>query len=174
MNNQIERWLSSEEEKKLLASSPEWLRQIVQFALNTGLRQGEILGLKWPQVHLSRRTFTILATREAKIGHFRFHDLRHTFATRLVQAGVDVYTIQKIGSWKSISMVMRYAHHYPESLRSGADELDKIQKKVSTNLAQSKKKGITDSSKKLCNPLISLVPRPRIELGTRGFSVRKM
>jgi hypothetical protein len=38
-------------------------------------------------------------------------------------------------------MVMRYAHHYPESLRSGVEVLDKIAEKVSTNLAQYKKKG---------------------------------
>jgi integrase len=48
VNNQIERWLTLEEEKRLLVSSPEWLRQIVWFATNTGLRQGEILDLKWP------------------------------------------------------------------------------------------------------------------------------
>jgi len=60
------------------------------------------------------------------MGPFRFHDLRHTFATRLVQAGVDIYIVQKLGRWKNISMVMRYAHHYPESLRSGVEVLDKL------------------------------------------------
>ena len=29
----------------------------------------------------------------------------------------DVYTVQKLGRWKTISMVLRYAHHQPESLR---------------------------------------------------------
>ena len=76
------------------------------------------------------------ATEKAKIKDLRFHDLRHTFATRLVQGGVDIYTVQKLGRWKTISMVMRYAHHYPESLRSGIEVLDKVGKKVSTNLAQ--------------------------------------
>jgi integrase len=183
VNNSIERWLTLEEEKRLLAFSSEWLRQIVRFAINTGLRQGEILDLKWAEVDLSRRTLTILeqknhgkdtlplnqmaleilkaragerngsgyvfyngnggkiddgnlrrsfyaSAEKAKIGHFRFHDLRHTFATRLVQAGVDIYTVQKLGRWKNISMVMRYAHHYPESLRSGVEALDKVGKKL--------------------------------------------
>ncbi len=87
------------------------------------------------------RAFCI-ALEKSKINPLRFHDLRHTFATRLVQAGVDLYTVQKLGRWKTISMVMRYAHHYPESLRSGVAVLDKI-KKVITNLSQSNEKGAT-------------------------------
>jgi len=192
VNNFIERWLTIEEEVRLLALSPEWLRDIIVFAINTGLRQGEILNLKWPQVDLFRKTVTILeqknndrdtlplnertlevlksrakvrhivsnlvfynsngnriearnlmrafyaATKKAKLEGLRFHDLRHTFATRLVQAGVDIYAVQKLGRWKTISMVMRYAHHYPESLRPGILALDKAPEKFSTILAQSR------------------------------------
>ncbi|HXN07455.1 MAG TPA: tyrosine-type recombinase/integrase [Nitrospiria bacterium] len=54
-------------------------------------------------------------------GDFHFHDLRHTFATRLIQGGIDLYKLQRLGRWKDISMVMRYPHHYPESLRSGIE-----------------------------------------------------
>ena len=82
-----------------------------------------------------RRFFAIM--RKADVKNFRFHDLRHTFATRLVQAGVDIYTVQKLGRWKTISMVMRYAHHHPESLRAGVEILDRVPAGVSTNLAQS-------------------------------------
>jgi hypothetical protein len=53
---------------------------------------------------------------------------------------VDIYAVQKLGRWKNISMVTRYAHHYPESLRAGIEVLDKARKKVSTNLAQSDEK----------------------------------
>ncbi len=42
-DNEIDRWLTKDEEKRLLESSPEWLREIIVFALNTGLRQGELL-----------------------------------------------------------------------------------------------------------------------------------
>ena len=59
-----------------------------------------------------------------------------TFATRLIQAGVDVYTVQKLGRWKTISMVLRYAHHQPESLRGGAEVLDRLRRENSTILAQ--------------------------------------
>ena len=77
------------------------------------------------------------AIEKANIGHLRFHDLRHTFATRLVQAGVDLYTVQKLGRWKTISMVMRYAHHHSESLRAGAEVLDRVTRRESTTVAQS-------------------------------------
>ena len=49
---------------------------------------------------------------------------------RLTQSGVDLYAVRKLGRWKSISMVTRYAHHYPESLRSGINALDRIGKKL--------------------------------------------
>jgi integrase len=199
VNNLIERWLTLEEQKNLLASSPKWLQEIILLAVNTGLRQSEILDLKWPLVDLSRKTITILeqknqgkdtlplnegalevlrkrlqvrrgeteyvfhtrnatritpknlqqafhtARKKAGIEKLRFHDLRHTFATRLVQAGVDLYTVQKLGRWKNISMIMRYAHHYPESLRSGVEVLDRIGRKISTNLAQPSENGVPAS-----------------------------
>ena len=72
------------------------------------------------------------AMKKAEVKRFRFHDLRHTFATRLVQAGADIYTVQKLGRWKTISMVMRYAHHHPESLRAGIEILDRVPAGVST------------------------------------------
>lgn len=57
---------------------------------------------------------------------FRFHDLRHTFATRLVQKGVDIYKVAKLLGHKDVSTTQRYAHHYPESLRDGVEVLDTL------------------------------------------------
>src|SRR3972149_6132139 len=62
-NNQIERWITSEEEKCLLDVSVSWLKEIIVFALNTGMRQDEILSLQWPQIALIRRTATLLLTK---------------------------------------------------------------------------------------------------------------
>lgn len=70
-----------------------------------------------------KRAF-IKAVKESGILSFRFHDLRHTFATRLAQAGVDIYKISKLLGHKDITTTQRYAHHYPESLRDGVNILD--------------------------------------------------
>jgi site-specific recombinase XerD len=66
------------------------------------------------------------AVRESGIAHFRFHDIRHTFATRLVQAGIDLYKVSKLLGHRDVSTTQRYAHHYPESLRDGVEILDKM------------------------------------------------
>ena len=63
---------------------------------------------------------------KAKIEDFHFHDLRHTFATRLVQAGMELYKVQRLLGHKSPIMTQRYAHHYPESLRDGVEILDRL------------------------------------------------
>ncbi len=79
------------------------------------------------------------ARKKARLTDVRFHDLRHTFATRLVQAGVDLYKVQKLMRHKSPIMTQRYAHHYPESLRGAVEVLDTSAKnsEISTNLAHS-------------------------------------
>jgi integrase len=77
------------------------------------------------------------ARDRAGILDFRFHDLRHTFATRLVQQGVDLYKVQRLLGHKTQHMTQRYAHHSPESLRDGVNVLTPKHRvsAVSTNLA---------------------------------------
>lgn len=176
VNNARDRWLTWEEERALLDVSPDWLRSIIIFALNTGMRRGEILNLKWQNVDLTRGTITLtrsknqlrgtiplnsrvfellmmkqrqpgreyvfcskagtrledrnlkrafdIAREKAGLQDVRFHDLRHTFATRLVQNGVDLYRVQRLLGHKTHVMTQRYAHHYPESLRSAVKVLE--------------------------------------------------
>ena len=171
--NARERWLTLEEEKRLLdrATNPSWLRSLLLFALHTGMRRGEILNLLWKDVDFFRKLVTVMRSKngtkrsipmsqtlyntlksmskivditsrvfpisvrslraafektlsKSGIEDFHFHDLRHTFATRLVQNGVDLYKVKELLGHKTITMTMRYAHHYPESLRSSVAVLD--------------------------------------------------
>ncbi len=62
-NNERERWLAADEEKRLLGYCPKWLREIMVFALYTGLRQDEILSLEWARVNLLRKTALINNTK---------------------------------------------------------------------------------------------------------------
>lgn len=189
-NNKRDRWLSCGEEDALLSAATPWLREVLVFALNTGMRMGEIRELTWEGVDLFRRTVTVFrskngerrtipinqvvldllkarakvrslktdfvfcshtftqlddshlrrafrsAVKDAEIQDLHFHDLRHTFATRLVQSGVDLYKVQCLLGHKTHIMTQRYAHHYPESLRDGVEILERYHAPI-TNLSQS-------------------------------------
>lgn len=179
----VDRWLTYEEEQRLLEASKGHLNgqltDIIIFALNTGMRKSEILSLKIQDIDFQRRICTVMKSKnkekrgiplnasamevlirrskvipisgyifatsngtkimprnlnrgfvkaltKAGIENFRFHDLRHTFATRLTQHGTDIYKIAKLLGHKDISTTQRYAHHYPESLRDGVEVLDHL------------------------------------------------
>ena len=65
------------------------------------------------------------ACNRAGIKNLTFHTLRHTFATRLVLAGVDLATVSKLLGHSSIHMTMRYAHPTPEALKNAVSKLNK-------------------------------------------------
>lgn len=63
--------------------------------------------------------------KKVGIQDFRFHDLRHTFASWLIQGGVDLYRVQRLLGHKTGEMTRRYAHLAPDNLRDGVTILDK-------------------------------------------------
>lgn len=66
------------------------------------------------------------AVKLANLRHIRFHDLRHTFATRLVQAGVDIITVQHLLGHAKITMTARYAHSPDPSRIAAVRQLDRL------------------------------------------------
>jgi integrase len=64
------------------------------------------------------------ALRRAGITDFHFHDLRHTFASHLVMAGVDITTVSKLIGHKSLTMTLRYAHLAPNHLQNAVNMLN--------------------------------------------------
>lgn len=64
------------------------------------------------------------ARQKAGLEGVRFHDLRHTFASRLVQGGVPLYDVMHMTGHKSLSMVQRYAHLAPEFQEAAICVLD--------------------------------------------------
>jgi integrase len=168
------RWLTREEATRLLNALPPHQKQPARFALATGLRQANVVGLRWSEIDLARNTAWVHADeakggeaigvplnddamavlneekgkhpervftyggkplgqvntrswrnalKRAGIKNFRWHDLRHVWATWHVMAGTPLAELQELGAWKSELMVKRYAHFAPEQLRAAANRL---------------------------------------------------
>jgi site-specific recombinase XerD len=60
---------------------------------------------------------------DAGISGFLWHDLRHTFVSRLVMSGADLRTVQDLAGHKTIQMTMRYAHLAPSHLQAAIERL---------------------------------------------------
>lgn len=172
------RFLSDEEIERLLSHCDKHLYPIVFTALNTGMRRGEILSLRWQNVDLKtgfiyldktksgyrreipmneslkalfkrlyterrldtdyvfvnpqtgkrytdfKRSFQT-AVKKARIQDFRFHDLRHTFASQLVMSGVDLKTVQELLGHRTLTMTLRYAHLSQAHKKEAVKLLDK-------------------------------------------------
>ncbi len=63
------------------------------------------------------------ARSRAGIPDLRFHDLRHTFATRLIERGVDLITVKELLGHGSVRMTVRYTHSNRERKRDAVDSL---------------------------------------------------
>ena len=138
------------------------LTPAVLISMNTGMRRGELLALRWANVDMKGKQLTVEGAtakagqtrhiplndealdvlkkwkeqapagdrviavdtgfktawasllERAKITKFRWHDLRHHFASRLVQAGVPLNTVRELLGHGSMAMTLRYAHLAPD------------------------------------------------------------
>ena len=175
-DNELPRYLSAEEEKRLYKVLPEHIEPIVTCALQTGLRRSNILNLRWEQVDCDygfieierqenkghkdiripitdklmkvfekigikdsgyvfvnpdtgkpyntiRKAWTT-ALENAKIENFRFHDLRHTVGTRLIEKGIDIKTVQELFAHSSLVTTQRYVHTNSKRKREAMDILN--------------------------------------------------
>jgi len=159
----------------LIGVAAEHLKPILIVALNTGMRRGEVLGLRWSDIDFVNYNMHVKNTKSGKdrivpmnslvaatlkkqdmssefvfphpqrknkalkdvsyslktacdkcgIEKLRFHDLRHTAATFMVQAGVDLVTIKEILGHSTIQMTMIYCHSSQEAKRKAVQELEK-------------------------------------------------
>lgn len=63
------------------------------------------------------------ALKKCDIVDFKFHDLRHTFASHLVMAGVDIKTVQELLGHKTLTMTLRYSHLSPDHKKRAVEVL---------------------------------------------------
>jgi integrase len=70
------------------------------------------------------------AVRKAEVKDLTFHDLRHTFASRLVMAGVDLPTVKELLGHRDISMTMRYTHLSSDHKQTAMGKLEQFAAQV--------------------------------------------
>ena len=103
------------------------MNEVVREALGKLCQQRDASGYAVPGTSRDRgrdwRRWFEDAVRKAGLQDFCWHDLRHTFASRLVMAGVDLRTVAELLGHKTLAMVMRYAHLAPGHVRQAVDRL---------------------------------------------------
>jgi integrase len=107
--------------REALAVLESWRKQARTIAANSYVFPGEgdrpltTITKAWRSVRTS-----------AGLRDFHFHDLRHHFASRLVQSGVDLNTVRELLGHADLQMVLRYAHLAPGGLASAVEKVTRV------------------------------------------------
>lgn len=88
------------------ASLWAWLKGLVRRVDVPQVFYNSATGQRWSEL---KRSFATACRRE-KILDFHFHDLRHTFASQLVMAEVDLTTVSRLLGHARLTMTLRYSH----------------------------------------------------------------
>ena len=124
--------LSPIQEPVYLAACPASLADIAVVLLDTGLRVGEALRLPDSQLDQQHSRVRKLLKLPAD---FVLHSLRHTFGTRLGEAGADAFTIMKLMGHSTVTASQRYVHPSPEAVELAFERLTALNlRRVPTNL----------------------------------------
>ena len=59
----------------------------------------------------------------SRLDDYTWHSNRHSWASRLIMAGVDPRTVQELGGWRTMAMVQRYTHLAPKHLQAAVERL---------------------------------------------------
>lgn len=82
------------------------------------------------------RNMFLWILKKARIENFRFHDLRHTAASHMVMAGINLLTVKEILGHAKLDMTLRYAHLSPDYMKAAVEVLgNKIQEATATETA---------------------------------------
>jgi hypothetical protein len=134
-------------------------------------RYGDYL-VMWPWGDRVGRTTVYDAFKQAcgaaEITDFRFHDLRHTFASHLVMAGVDLVTVKDLLGHTGINMTVRYSHLVPEHKAQAVAKLEE-RFKGSVEQTQAQSAVVSPELKEAINAVLP----PKLEQNRNIFLVRR-
>jgi len=96
--------------------------------VNTAWREVlEVAKLKAPKQKATKKSLPeppkAKTVKGSQVQGFRWHDMRHTFASRLVQSGVDLNTVRELLGHGDIKMTLRYAHLAPETKATAVERI---------------------------------------------------